>query len=112
VSRHFPSREQFHDATRHGNLIPGYREVLADGFTPVSAYAKLGRREYSFLLVCQHPTAEKLPELGGDERWQATPIGTGIDGGEEVGEVHAHHTVEHARCGRSRHVDAGHAVRP
>ena len=48
--------------------------------------------------VRQHPTPEELPELGGDERWQATPISPGIDGGEEVGEVRAHNTVEHARC--------------
>jgi hypothetical protein len=63
------------------------------------------------ILVRQHTTAEEFPELGGDERWQATPISTGIDGGEEIGEVRAHHTVEHARRRRPRHVDAGHAVR-
>ena len=33
-----------------GNLIPVYRELLADGDTPVSAYAALGAGEHSFLL--------------------------------------------------------------
>src|SRR5688500_18594589 len=50
VNPHFPSLEQFRDAASKGNLIPVYREILADGDTPVSAYAKLGRRDYSFLL--------------------------------------------------------------
>jgi anthranilate synthase component 1 len=43
VNPHFPSREQFRDAASKGNLIPVYREILADGDTPVSAYAKLGK---------------------------------------------------------------------
>ena len=47
---HYPSREQFTAATAQGNLIPVYREIVADGDTPVSAYAKLGRGDYSFLL--------------------------------------------------------------
>ena len=31
-------------------MIPVYREIMADGDTPVSAYAKLGGEDYSFLL--------------------------------------------------------------
>ena len=50
VTRHFPARDEFREAATRGNLIPVYREILADGDTPVSAYAKLGRRDYSFLL--------------------------------------------------------------
>jgi anthranilate synthase component 1 len=45
-----PSRDDFVRAARQGNLIPVYREIVADGDTPVSAYAKLGRTPYSFLL--------------------------------------------------------------
>ncbi len=45
-----PSREEFVAAAAHGNLIPVYRELLADGDTPVSAYAALGAGEHSFLL--------------------------------------------------------------
>ena len=39
-----PSREEFVAAAARGNLIPVYRELLADGDTPVSAYAELGAR--------------------------------------------------------------------
>jgi anthranilate synthase component 1 len=45
-----PSREEFGAAAARGNLIPVYRELLADGDTPVSAYAALGAGEHSFLL--------------------------------------------------------------
>jgi anthranilate synthase component I len=45
-----PSREEFIAAAARGNLIPVYRELLADGDTPVSAYAALGAGEHSFLL--------------------------------------------------------------
>jgi len=46
----YPSREEFVRAADQGNLIPVYRELLADGDTPVSAYAALGGGEHSFLL--------------------------------------------------------------
>lgn len=45
-----PSREAFVAAAGQGNLIPVFRELLADGDTPVSAYAALGGGDYSFLL--------------------------------------------------------------
>jgi len=45
-----PSREEFVAAAARGNLIPVYRELLADGDTPVSAYAALGGGDHSFLL--------------------------------------------------------------
>ncbi|HUS27349.1 MAG TPA: anthranilate synthase component I [Kofleriaceae bacterium] len=45
-----PSREEFVAAAARGNLIPVYRELLADSDTPVSAYAALGSGEHSFLL--------------------------------------------------------------
>ena len=47
---HTPSREEFIAAAMRGNLIPVYRELLADGDTPVSAYAALGASEHSFVL--------------------------------------------------------------
>ena len=45
-----PSREQFREMTKRGNLIPVYREILADMETPVSAYLKIDRGDYAFLL--------------------------------------------------------------
>jgi len=58
---YYPSREQFINSAEEGNLIPVYREIMADGDTPVSAYAKLGAGDYSFL----------LESVIGGEKWAA-----------------------------------------
>ncbi len=57
----YPSREEFVTAATRGNLVPVYREIVADGDTPVSAYAKLGGPDYSFL----------LESVVGGEKWAA-----------------------------------------
>ena len=57
----FPSREAFRALSAEGNLIPVYREILADHDTPVSAYARLGRPDYGFL----------LESVVGGEKWAA-----------------------------------------
>ena len=47
----YPTRDQFIDKAQQGNLIPVWREVLADLETPVSAFRKIaGDRPNSFLL--------------------------------------------------------------
>jgi len=56
-----PDRKGFREAASRGNLIPVYREIMADGDTPVSAYAKLGIEDYSFL----------LESVVGGEKWAA-----------------------------------------
>jgi anthranilate synthase component 1 len=45
-----PSREEFYNLARQGNLIPVYREILADMETPVSAFCKIDDRQSAFLL--------------------------------------------------------------
>ncbi len=45
-----PTREEFLEKSKEGNLIPVYRDILADMDTPVSAFKKLGDSEYAFLL--------------------------------------------------------------
>jgi anthranilate synthase component I len=45
----YPDIREFHALSMHGNLIPVYREILADMDTPVSALLKLGGMP-SFLL--------------------------------------------------------------
>ena len=45
-----PSFLEFQQMSRKGNLIPVYREFLADTETPVSAYLKLREDSYSYLL--------------------------------------------------------------
>ncbi len=45
-----PTKEEFIDLSRRGNLVPVMREILADLETPVSAFMKLDRGENAFLL--------------------------------------------------------------
>ncbi|GIW08469.1 MAG: anthranilate synthase component I [Dehalococcoidia bacterium] len=45
-----PSLEEFRDLATRGNLVPVYREIVADLETPVSAYLKVARGDYAFLL--------------------------------------------------------------
>ncbi len=45
-----PTFEEFKERAQQGNLIPVYKEILADLDTPVSAYMKIGGEPYSFLL--------------------------------------------------------------
>jgi anthranilate synthase component 1 len=56
-----PTRAEFREAARRGNLVPVYRELLADADTPVSAYAKVGRGPWSYL----------LESVVGGEKWAA-----------------------------------------
>ncbi len=61
MSTFVPDREGFHELARHGRLCFVYREWLADSLTPVSAFARLGREPYSFL----------LESVVGGEKWAA-----------------------------------------
>jgi len=47
---YYPTLEQVARLADHGNLVPIYREINADLETPVSAYLKIARPPYSFLL--------------------------------------------------------------
>ena len=47
---HFPSLNEFRRKSVRGNLVPVYREILADMETPVSALRKIDNGEYAFLL--------------------------------------------------------------
>ncbi len=46
----FPTKEEFLQRARHGNVIPVYCEILADMETPVSAFKKVANSPFSFLL--------------------------------------------------------------
>ena len=54
-----PSREDFLGAARSYNLVPVYREILADLETPVSAFLKIHRGQHGFL----------LESVEGGEKW-------------------------------------------
>ncbi|MBN3038869.1 MAG: anthranilate synthase component I [Candidatus Omnitrophica bacterium] len=47
---YYPSKKEFIKKARQGNLIPVYKELLADLETPVSAFLKIDRGYYSYLL--------------------------------------------------------------
>ena len=47
---YYPSLEDVRELAKEGNLIPVYREINADLETPVTAYMKVARKPYSFLL--------------------------------------------------------------
>jgi len=46
----YPTLEEVKKLAEQGNLIPVYQEIVADMETPVSAYLKVARGRYSFLL--------------------------------------------------------------
>jgi anthranilate synthase component 1 len=47
---YYPTLDEVRKLKRLGNLVPIYREIVADLETPVSAYLKTARGPYSFLL--------------------------------------------------------------
>ena len=47
---YYPPLEEVEEYARDANLVPVYREVSADLETPVSAYLKVARGPYSYLL--------------------------------------------------------------
>ena len=47
---YYPTLEEIKRKKKDGNLIPIYREIVADLETPVSAFLKISRGGYSFLL--------------------------------------------------------------
>lgn len=47
---YYPSIDEVRELKQQGNLVPVYREIMADMETPVSAYLKIARGDHSFLL--------------------------------------------------------------
>jgi anthranilate synthase component I len=58
-SQYHPSLDEFVLRSKHGNLIPVYREILADTETPVSAFLKIRDNRYAYL----------LESMEGGEKW-------------------------------------------
>jgi len=55
----FPTSDEFHALAKTGNLVPVYREILADMETPVSAFRKIDDGRTAFL----------LESIEGGEKW-------------------------------------------
>jgi anthranilate synthase component 1 len=47
---YYPSLEEVKKLKNQGNVVPVYREIVADMETPVSAFLKINRGDNSFLL--------------------------------------------------------------
>lgn len=65
---YFPLPNDFQDLAKRYNVIPVYREILADMDTPVSAYKKITPGAYSYL----------LESVEGSEKWARFSI-IGLD---------------------------------
>jgi anthranilate synthase component 1 len=50
MRRYFPHYDEFRAAARDADVVPVYRQLLADRLTPVSAFEVLGRDPHAFLL--------------------------------------------------------------
>ncbi|MGD1276407.1 MAG: anthranilate synthase component I [Tepidisphaeraceae bacterium] len=50
MRRYFPSLDEVAAIAKEAQIIPVYRQLLADRLTPVTAFEVLGREEHSFLL--------------------------------------------------------------
>ena len=63
-----PNLEEFRARAEQGNLVPVYREILADLETPVSAFLKIGGGAHSFLLesVAGGEQIGRFSFIGGD----------------------------------------------
>jgi anthranilate synthase component 1 len=79
---YFPSLDDAKAAASRGNVIPIYREVLADLETPVSAYLKVARGPYSFLLESVEG-GERLARYSfmGTEPYRVLRAGPSLNGG-------------------------------
>jgi anthranilate synthase component 1 len=50
MRRYFPNFEEFAESAKSAQIVPVYRQLLADRLTPVSAFEVLGREPHAFLL--------------------------------------------------------------
>lgn len=91
-----PNREEFRQRARLGNLVPVYREILADMETPVSAFRKIGDSPYAFLLesVEGGEQVARYSFLGADPFLVFTSKGRGV-AVEENGALQIRELKEH-----------------
>jgi anthranilate synthase component 1 len=80
---YYPTLDQVKSMVGQGNLVPVYRSINADLETPVSAYLKVARDPYSFLLESV-AGGERLGRYSfiGTEPYQVIKTGPGQPGGE------------------------------
>ncbi len=84
-----PTMEEVREIAKRGegNVVPVYREVIADMETPVSAYLKVARGEYSFLLESVEG-GERLARFSfiGTQPYRVLRTGDNAEAGEIPGD--------------------------
>jgi len=85
----FPTRDIFIELSKQGNLIPVYKEWVADLETPISAYLKLDTGKHTFLLesVEKGERTGRYSFVGTDPRVIFTARGRNIRDMDQGGEV-------------------------
>ena len=80
---YYPSLEEVKGMAGRGNLVPVYRSINADLETPVSAYLKVARGPYSYLLESVEG-GERLGRYSfiGTEPYKVIQTGAGLPAGE------------------------------
>ena len=80
---YYPSLEQVKAMAGQGNLVPVYKSINADLETPVSAYLKVARGPYSYLLESVEG-GERLGRYSfiGTEPYKVVQTGPGSEAGE------------------------------
>ena len=80
---YYPSLEQVKAMAGQGNLVPVYKSINADLETPVSAYLKVARGPYSYLLESVEG-GERLGRYSfiGTEPYKVVQTGAGLPEGE------------------------------
>jgi len=87
MATYTPTLEQARKLTSHGNVAPVFREVPADLETPVSAFLKVARGKYSFLLESVEG-GERLARYSfiGTEPYRVLRNGSNVARNEEPGD--------------------------
>ncbi len=57
--RYYPGFDEFRRICRKGNVVPVYRQLMADTVTPVLAFQRIGGGEHAFLLESASGSEEK-----------------------------------------------------
>ncbi|MHC4480595.1 MAG: anthranilate synthase component I, partial [Planctomycetota bacterium] len=57
--RYYPTLDEFHSLCERGNVVPVYRQLMADTLTPVLAFQKIASGPHAFLLESASGSEER-----------------------------------------------------
>ena len=74
LNQHYPNFDEFKQLATKGNLVPVYRQLLADTLTPVSAFQKISEADVSaFQKIPEAEYAFLLESAAGGEKFHGIP---------------------------------------